>query len=109
MYKRRTPPTEPVRILFEGREIIAARGESLAAALLAAGVERFGESPLSGSPRAPFCMIGNCYECLLEIDGEAARQACLTRVREGMLVQRRARGLAGADRAAEGGDDEPQR
>ncbi len=106
MYSRRTPPAEPVTIHFEGREIVAARGESLAAALLAAGVARFREAPLSGAPRAPFCMIGNCYECLLEVDGEANQQACLTRVRDGMRVRA---SRTTATRPAEEADDDSQR
>ncbi len=94
MFRRRTPPTDPVRLRFEGREIVAERGDSLAAALLAAGVDHFRSSPVSGQPRAPFCMIGACFECLLEVDGEPNRQACLVRVREGMevRVQQGARG-----------------
>ena len=87
MFSRRTPPTDPVRIRFEGREIVAQRGDSVAAALLAAGVHYFRESPISGARRAPFCMIGNCYDCLLDIDGEPNCQGCMTEVREAMEVR----------------------
>ncbi len=96
MFKRLAPPAEPVTLRFEGREVVAARGDSVAAALLAAGVTVFRESPLSGAPRAPFCMIGNCFECLLDIDGEPNRQGCMTEVRDGMQV-RVQRGTAAAD------------
>jgi predicted molibdopterin-dependent oxidoreductase YjgC len=86
MFKRTRPIADPVRIRFDGRDIEAERGDSVAAALLAAGVTRFRVSSLSGSARAPLCMIGNCFDCLVEIDGEANRQACRVRVREGMQV-----------------------
>ncbi|MDH3714421.1 MAG: (2Fe-2S)-binding protein [Gammaproteobacteria bacterium] len=87
MFKRTHKISQPVRIDFEGREIIAQSGDSVAAALLAAGVGYFRESPASGTRRAPFCMIGNCFECLLEIDGQANRQGCMVAVREGMRVK----------------------
>ena len=86
MFNRNHKISHPVRINFQGREIIAQRGDSVAAALLAAGVVCFRETPVSGARRAPFCMIGNCFECFLEIDGQPNRQACMIAVREGMCV-----------------------
>ena len=77
---------ETVRFRFEGREILAAEGDTVAAALLAAGVTAFRSAVVSGQPRAPFCMIGNCFDCLLEIDGEPNRQSCRELVRKGMEV-----------------------
>jgi|TARA_B100000809_G_scaffold226458_1_gene238118 NADH dehydrogenase/NADH:ubiquinone oxidoreductase subunit G len=32
-------------------------------------------------------MIGNCFDCLVEIDGETNLQACLVTVREGMRIR----------------------
>ena len=75
-----------VRIRFGEQEIMAAEGDSVAAALLAAGVKEFRSAVVSGQPRAPFCMIGNCFDCLLEIDGEPNRQSCRELVREDMQV-----------------------
>ncbi len=96
MFKRRQSPTEPVRFQFEGREVIAQRGDTVAAALLAAGVQRFRDTPVSGAPRTPFCMIGNCFECLVEIDGAPNRQSCMIEVREAMQV-REQHGLRSAE------------
>ena len=59
----------------------------MAAALLAAGVTRFRSTPVSGAPRAPYCMMGVCFEWLLEIDGVANRQACLVPVEPGMKIR----------------------
>jgi hypothetical protein len=73
-----------VEFSFEGRTLRAPAGESLAAALLASGVLRLGEGP--GAPRALFCMMGTCQQCLLRVDGKLA-QACLTPVRAGLVVQ----------------------
>ena len=72
-----------VEFLHEGRPLRAPVGESLAAALLEAGVRRLGEGP--GSPRAAFCMMGVCQQCLVRVDGRLA-QACLVPVRAGMVV-----------------------
>ena len=72
-----------VAFTFDGRELRAPAGEPLAAALLAAGVRRLGEGP--GSPRAAFCMMGTCQQCLVRVDGRLA-QACLVPVRAGLAV-----------------------
>jgi predicted molibdopterin-dependent oxidoreductase YjgC len=45
-------------------------------------------SPVSGAPRAPYCLMGVCFECLVEVDGVRDRQACLTTIRDGMRVRR---------------------
>ena len=95
MFKRLQEIAEPVRFDFEGETVTAADGESIAAALAAHGVRATRESAVSASPRAAHCMIGVCFECLVEIDGRANRQACLTPVRAGMKVRRQRRALGG--------------
>jgi D-hydroxyproline dehydrogenase subunit gamma len=80
-------PAATVQIRFNGAPLRVPRDISVAAALLQAGVQRFRASPVSGAPRAPYCMMGVCFECLVEIDGEPSRQACLVTVREGMQVR----------------------
>lgn len=75
---------------FEGAPLTARAGDTVAAALLAAGVSRFRDTPASGAPRGPWCMMGVCFDCLVEIDGLASRQACNTLVAEGMRVRRQA-------------------
>ena len=92
MFKRVQSINNPIAFRFEDRDIIAQANDSVAAALLGADVIVFREQSGSGTHRGPFCMIGNCFDCLVEIDGEPNRQACQERVREGMQV-RRQRGL----------------
>jgi D-hydroxyproline dehydrogenase subunit gamma len=77
-----------VRFTFEGRAVDAREGDSVATALVAAGIGPVRFSAVSGEPRAPYCMMGICFECLVEIDGCANRQACMVRVRPGMQVMR---------------------
>jgi predicted molibdopterin-dependent oxidoreductase YjgC len=76
-----------VRFTFDGREVDAREGDSVAAALIAAGIGPIRSSAVSGEPRAPYCMMGVCFECLVEIDGLANRQACMVRVQPGMQVR----------------------
>lgn len=98
-----TRPTEglDVTISFEGAPLRARAGDSVAAALLGAGHLDLRETAVSGLPRGPFCMMGACFDCLVEIDGVPARQACLVPVADGMRVarQRGAADYAAADEA----------
>jgi sarcosine oxidase subunit alpha len=55
--------------------------------MLAAGLSRCRTTPVSGAPRAPYCMMGVCFDCLVTIDGVGNRQGCLVRVRDGMQVE----------------------
>jgi D-hydroxyproline dehydrogenase subunit gamma len=74
-----------VTIVADGREISAARGTSVAAALLAAGVHTFRHS-VTGEARGPLCGMGVCYECRVTVDGVPLRRACLLPVTEGLRV-----------------------
>ncbi|MDP3760470.1 MAG: (2Fe-2S)-binding protein [Ramlibacter sp.] len=76
-----------ISVEFNGRPLTVPGQGSVAAALLAAGVSRFRSTPVSGAPRAPYCMMGVCFECLLEIDGVANAQACLVTVQPGMKIR----------------------
>jgi predicted molibdopterin-dependent oxidoreductase YjgC len=76
-----------VTLEFAGQPLTARAGDSVAAAMLSAGHLAGRETPVSGAPRGPFCMMGACFECLVEIDGEPNRQACMTPVAEGMKVR----------------------
>lgn len=77
-----------VNVLVEGQPVSVNAGESVAAAALLAGIGSTRNSAVSGEPRAPYCMMGVCFECLMVIDGVASRQACLVPVREGMRIAR---------------------
>lgn len=76
-----------VEVRLDGTALSLPDGANLAAALLAAGVGMFRHTPVSGAPRAPFCMMGACFDCLVEIDG-ITRQACTMEVRAGLEISR---------------------
>jgi predicted molibdopterin-dependent oxidoreductase YjgC len=88
MFRRLDDARPEVTFDFEGRPVTARAGESVAAALLAAGLRGFRATPVSGTVRAPWCMMGVCFDCLMEIDGVGSRQACLVPIAEGMQVRR---------------------
>ncbi|MDA5397166.1 (2Fe-2S)-binding protein [Hoeflea prorocentri] len=77
-----------VSFYFEGELMSGREGDTIAAALLLADEPVLRNSFVSHSPRAPFCMIGNCFECAVEVDGIDGVQACLTPLREGMRINR---------------------
>lgn len=91
-------PTLPVgKFDFEGRLVFFRKGDTLAGALLAAGAPSFRDSPISGAARAPYCLMGVCFECLLRVDGVDNVRACMMPAVDGMLVTRQV--MVGSDPA----------
>ena len=97
MFKRlaQHAPSKQVTWLLEGQPQQANAGESLAIALMGTGLTAFRTTPVTGAERGPFCLMGVCFECLVEVDGQQNIQSCMVQVREGMQVrlQHRARKL----------------
>ena len=87
MFKRLAEAGAPVAITVDGKAISARTGDTVAAGLLLAGIDHCRTTPVSGAPRAPYCLMGVCFDCLVTIDGVGSRQACLVPVREGMKVE----------------------
>ncbi len=87
MFKRLAEAGATVALTIDGRSVQARSGDTVAAALLAAGIERCRTTPVTGAPRAPYCLMGVCFDCLVTIDGVGSRQACLVPVRAGMTVE----------------------
>ena len=71
---------------FDGAPIEAYEGETVAAALWAAGVRALRRSTALDQPRGIYCNMGICFECLVRIDGRDVR-GCVTPVRDGMIVE----------------------
>ena len=78
----------PVQLMIDDEICVAEEDELLAVVLLRQRIGVFRHHPVDGSPRAPFCMMGVCFECLVEVDGIGNRQACMIRVKDGMRVNR---------------------
>ena len=92
MFRPRPDGPQPtVAVMVEGRMVTVPVGASAAAAVLAAGFDSIRETPVDGRERAPYCMMGVCFDCLAEIDGVANRQSCMIEVRPGMQIARQIR------------------
>jgi D-hydroxyproline dehydrogenase subunit gamma len=87
MFKRLADAGTAVALTVDGKPVRARSGDTVAAALLSAGIEHCRTTPVTGAPRAPYCLMGVCFDCLVTIDGVGSRQACLVPVREGMKVE----------------------
>jgi predicted molibdopterin-dependent oxidoreductase YjgC len=87
MWKRAVESGDTVTVLVNGRELVAHAGDTVAAAMLSAGLPACRETPVSGTPRGPYCMMGVCFECLVTIDGVASRQGCMELVAPGMRIE----------------------
>jgi D-hydroxyproline dehydrogenase subunit gamma len=79
-------PTIAVEV--EGRTVLVPPGASAAAAVLLAGLPSLRDTPVRGSERGPYCMMGVCFDCLAEIDGVPNRQSCMVAARPGMRIRR---------------------
>lgn len=80
-------PSRPVTVTVDGRPVEARAGDTVAAVLLAAGARATRVANASGAPRAAYCMMGVCFECLVTVDGVGNRQGCLVPVTESMAIE----------------------
>ena len=87
MFRRLSDAGPRVTLTVDGKPVHASGGDTVAAALLSAGIDHCRTTPVTGAPRAPYCLMGVCFDCLVTIDGVGSRQACLVPVREGMTVE----------------------
>ena len=94
MFRTLHEPERGVTLHIDGMAVVAQPGETVAAVMLRQHEVWTRESPIGGARRAPYCMMGVCFDCLAEVDGQASTQTCLTIVRDGMQV-RRQRGRPG--------------
>ncbi len=74
-------------IILDGEPRNLQAGVSVAAALLADGQIVSRISPSSDKPCAPHCLMGVCFECLMEID-DVQKQSCAIEIKEGMVIKR---------------------
>jgi 2Fe-2S iron-sulfur cluster binding domain len=80
--------TSAFRFAFDDAEIAAHPGQSIAAALIAAGHRSWRSTRVGGEPRGAFCGIGVCFDCLVTVNGRPNQRACLVEVRPDDRVER---------------------
>jgi predicted molibdopterin-dependent oxidoreductase YjgC len=74
-------------LTLDERTVTAYEGETVAAMLLAEG-HLATRTTRGGSPRGVYCGMGVCFDCLVVVDGVPNTRACVTWVRDGMVVVR---------------------
>lgn len=77
-----------LNLTLDGEPITAEAGETVAAVLVRQVNPTARTTPVKQAPRAPFCMMGVCFDCLAVVDGVASTQTCMVTVREGMRIER---------------------
>ena len=70
---------------YDGERVSALEGETIAAALAAAGRDTYRHTR-TGNRRGLYCGMGSCFECLVSVDGRQGQRACMTKVAHGMSV-----------------------
>ncbi len=84
-------PGAEVAVTIDGMPFAAREGDTVAAALLAAGRLDFRAASVGGAPRGPWCLMGVCFDCVVTIDGRPNQQACTIAVAPGMRIVTRQR------------------
>ena len=78
---------EQFEITVDGEKVTAYEGETVGAALLAAGRRVLGYTNKEERPRGLYCGIGLCQGCRMVIDGAANTLACQTPASPGCEVK----------------------
>jgi len=96
------PQPDLITLYINDNAFKVAQGISVAAALLQNGMKTNRHTLVSGSPRGSYCMMGVCFECLVEINQQANKQACMTIVAADMRIkyQTRVRHILPPDKQA---------
>jgi predicted molibdopterin-dependent oxidoreductase YjgC len=73
-------------ITFDGEPIRVSPGQTVAAALVQAGIVSWRITRGRGEPRGLFCGIGVCFDCLVTVNGLQSVRACLAVAEPGDVV-----------------------
>ena len=89
MFRRlQSLPSAKLTVEVDGISVECTKGDTVAAVLLAGTASPYRRTIVSGAPRMPVCMMGVCFDCLVEIDGIGNQQGCLRLVTPGMKIKR---------------------
>lgn len=81
------PHSRDLTIYLDGRPVRAREGETVAAALVAAGWTAFRRTEKRHEPRGVFCAVGRCTDCVMTVNGVPNVRTCITRVEEEMRIE----------------------
>lgn len=78
---------EMITFTFDGKKYTGCTGDTIASALLVNGIRKLRVHEESGAPRGIYCNIGHCFECRLTVDHKPGIRACMTELKEGMMIE----------------------
>jgi sarcosine oxidase subunit alpha len=78
---------EKVTLSVNGKDVPAYKGETILAALMAAGYKTLKKSPLEKNPRGALCGMGVCFECIVTVNGIPNIRSCMTEVEDNMEIE----------------------
>lgn len=76
-----------IHFTFDGVELRASEGMTVAAALISHGVLAWRQTRHAAEPRGLFCGIGQCFDCLITINGTSDVRACLDVLQAGDVIE----------------------
>lgn len=72
---------------FDGKPLEAEAGQSVGAALAAAGHRSWRRTRVANRPRGIFCGIGVCFDCLVIVNTRPNQRACLVELEPGDVIE----------------------
>ena len=75
-----------IEIFVNGQPVRAFEGETIGAALAAAGIRELRRTEQLKDPRGLYCCMGTCHGCLVTVDGQPSLRACITPVQAGQQI-----------------------
>jgi sarcosine oxidase subunit alpha len=78
---------QKVVFYFNGSPIEGYQGETIMAALHAAGIKALNKSKRHNRFRGLFCAIGKCSSCLMKVNGIENIAICVTKIQQDMVVE----------------------
>ena len=76
-----------IEIFVNGQPVRAFEGETIGAALAAAGMREFRKTEQLQDPRGLYCCMGTCHGCLVTVNGRPSVRACVTPVQAGQQIK----------------------
>ena len=79
-------PGQIVTFSFDEEPVSAFAGESISAALMRAGRDGTRTTTRLAEPRAYYCGMGLCWDCVVHVPGEGSVRGCIFPASEGLRV-----------------------
>ena len=87
MFRRRSGQPD-ITVYVDDAPCPAVAGDSVSSLLLTSGNVAHRCAVVGGAPRGAYCMMGVCFECLVEVDGQPYQRGCMTPMAQGMRIRR---------------------